>query len=496
MRRATLFLLLASLVLPARGQSRVSPFVPVASANPWVDDYSGVSAMCDYKRWGTYNVHDPACIRVGDTYYMYSTDAIFRMDSSAVKREGLPFGYVQVRKSRDLVHWEFVGWAFREMPAAAVAWVKEQNDGRGAVNVWAPYVTRHGDTFRMYFCLSAFGKQTSCIGLAEASSPEGPWVVKGDVVRTKTGDVMNAIDPSVVTDAATGEAWMHYGSYFGGLHAVRLDAGTGLPVVAGDQGHLVARRFNGKKNNIEAPEIIYHPGLKKYFLFVSYDPLMTTYNVRVGRSSSPAGPFLDYAGNDLAAEQDDFPLLTYPYRFDNHPGWAGTGHCGVFDDGQGNYYMAHQGRLSPWNQLMVLHVREIKWTTDGWPVVSPERYAATPREDIAGGRLAGEWEVIALTGIVPERDLEAGQVVRGEIALRGNEKATSVHVTLNADGSLGGAWTGTWRFENGRLRATTGEGETLLAEVWTGQDWENETRTLLFSGLNAVGCSVWGKKIK
>ena len=52
-------------------------FVPVPSPNPWVDDYTALSSMENYKQWGTYNVHDPACKKIGDTYYMYSTDAIF-----------------------------------------------------------------------------------------------------------------------------------------------------------------------------------------------------------------------------------------------------------------------------------------------------------------------------------------------------------------------------------------------------------------------------------
>jgi alpha-N-arabinofuranosidase len=469
--------------------------VPEPAPNPWPDDYTGVSAMKEYKRWGTYNVHDPACILVGDTYYAYSTDAIFRMDSAAVKQAGLPFGYVPIRRSKDLVHWEFVGWAFRSIPAEATAWVKQQNMGWGASNVWAPYVVRYKNKFRMYYCVSAFGRQTSYIGLAEAASPEGPWQPKGCVVKTKTGDVMNAIDPSVVVNPENGETWLHYGSFFGGLHVVQLNPATGLTLRANDQGHLVARRFDGKKNNIEAPEVIYHPGLKKYFLFVSYDPLMTTYNVRVGRSDTPQGPFVDYFGHDMADERDDFPVLTYPYQFENHPGWAGTGHCAVFGDAKGNFFMAHQSRLSPMNQLMVLTVREIKWTADGWPVVSPERYAATPGAAIAGEQLAGEWEVIVLTGQVPERPLEAGQVVRNEVFLRQNERVSSKRIILHADGSMTGAWEGTWSFEAGTLRVRHGETALSLA-VWPGQDWENEKKTVLFSGLNASGCSVWGKKRK
>ena len=48
-------------------------FVPVPSPNPWVDDYTALSSMENYKQWGTYNVHDPACKKIGDTYYNVSS---------------------------------------------------------------------------------------------------------------------------------------------------------------------------------------------------------------------------------------------------------------------------------------------------------------------------------------------------------------------------------------------------------------------------------------
>jgi len=31
--------------------------------------------------------------------------------------------------------------------------------------------------------------------------------------------------------------------------------------------------------------------------------------------------------------------------------------------------------------------------------------------------------------------------------------------------------------------------------VFAGHDWENNTETLLFTGLDQNGCSVWGKKV-
>lgn len=41
--------------------SAPTAFVPVPSPNPWADDYTALSSMENYKQWGTYNVHDPAC---------------------------------------------------------------------------------------------------------------------------------------------------------------------------------------------------------------------------------------------------------------------------------------------------------------------------------------------------------------------------------------------------------------------------------------------------
>jgi arabinan endo-1,5-alpha-L-arabinosidase len=370
--------------------NRPASFSPRPAANPWKDDYRSVSKMEDYRKWGPYNVHDPACKQWGDYYYIFSTDAIFAENRAEAEKNGVPLGFIQVRRSKNLVNWEYLGWAFPEIPAEAVEWVRNHSDGRGATNIWAPYMIRYNDIYRLYFCVSAFGRKTSYIGLAESASPEGPWVQKGCVVKTNDKSVMNAIDPSIIADPETGKWWMHYGSFFGGLFCVELDPATGLPLKDGDQGHLIARRANYTKDNLEAPEIIYHPELKKYYLFVSYDPLMTTYNVRVGRSDSPEGPFTDFTGQDMKDTVNNYPVLTAPYQFDSHPGWAGTGHCAVLRTDRGEYFMFHQARLSPHNMLMVLHVRRVFFNSDGWPVVSPERYAGISSRRFTEDDLAGE----------------------------------------------------------------------------------------------------------
>jgi arabinan endo-1,5-alpha-L-arabinosidase len=285
---------------------------------------------------------------------------------------------------------------------------------------------------------------------------------------------------------------------------VELDPATGLTKQAEDQGHLIARRANYREDNQEAPEIIYQPKTDKYYLFTSYDPLMTTYNVRVGYADNAEGPFYDFKGQLLTDTVNHLPVLTAPYRFQHHPGWAGTAHCGLIDAGDGRYFMCHQGRLSPDHQMMDLHVREVFFTETGWPVVSPERYAGTEPRTFNPADLAGEWEIVRVKEPEHPRQLEAGQILGGEGGLRPGEQACSQAYTLADDGSLtltvdGKAQAaGQWAFNSRKQLLTLHLSDETVGQliVFAGHDWENEQETVLFTGLDADGCSVWGKRVK
>ena len=492
--KAAIFMAATALVVSGCQKERM-PLQPSDHPNPWIDNYESLSSMADYQSWGTYNVHDPSCRKVGDTFYMYSTDAIYKENREEAVKAGVPLGYIQVRKSTDLVNWKFVGWAFPEIPQEAVSHVRRNAGGEGATNIWAPYLTEYNGKYRLYYCVSAFAKSVSYLGMAESDSPEGPWTQKGCVVKTDSLSVMNAIDPSII-QAENGEHWMVYGSYFGGLYALQLNPETGLALKAGDQGHCIARRANGKKDNIEAPEIIYNPEFKQYYLFVSYDPLMTTYNVRVGRSDSPSGPFIDIQGQDMREETNNFPILTHPYRFDNHPGWAGTAHCGVINN-NGTFFMMHQGRLSPENLMMDLHLRRMYWTKEGWPVVSPERYAGIQDTTFISSDFIGEWEIILIRDSKYVRNLSAGQILWGEGELQEDEVCVSVHYKLQPDGSIIGEQPGKWNYSPATgLTLQIGDEELQGLIPHMGQDWENQKKTILLTGIEKHGFSVWGKRVK
>ena len=96
---------------------------------------------------------------------------------------------------------------------------------------------------------------------------------------------------------------------------------------------------------------------------------------------------------------------------------------------------------------------------------------------------------------MPLRDLEAGQILWGENHLKSEEVNRSVVVRLSKDYSISGEMTGSWSYQNGILKLKLHD-KTTEVQAFAGQDWENEKKTLLFTGLNDKGYSIWGKRIK
>jgi arabinan endo-1,5-alpha-L-arabinosidase len=448
--------------------------------NSITDTYDAVAAFTYYSKWGSYNVHDPSVKKFGDYYYSYSTDVGYGTD--------VPPG-LQIRKSKDLVEWKYVGWVFKTLPAKGAKFIQDAG-GTAFNSLWAPYVMKVGSEYRLYYSLSSAKARLSVIGMATASNPEGPWTEKDIVVTSKdNSDIQtNAIDPTVVTTPG-GELFMYYGSAWDGIYILQLDPSTGLALNANDKGKRIANRgFTGGKynGNIEGAEVIYNAALNKYFLFIAYDWLQTKYNVRVCRADNPKGPFLDYNGVDANTNVDHGPMILAPYKFDNHAGWQGVAHCGVFDDGAGQYFMAHQGRPVVNSYFMDLHVRKIFWTTDGWPVVSPERYAWEDNSNVAQADITGAWERIKFGyTVVPGYGTE--QVSPD---LQG-----SVPLSIDAAGTLNGDAANTWTYNAPWLQMKWSDGTTEKVFVQKGRDWENKkANSFIFSGLNNNGVAVWGKK--
>lgn len=490
------------------------------TAPTYADDYSAIASWSDRSKWNLANVHDPTVAYDGEYYYMYGTDASYG-------NAHVGHGHFPYRRSKDLVNWEFLGMAMSETPA----WVLDSlNDMRERVGLapvtepsyghWAPVVRKVGDKYRMYYSIvvdnyiqtgrpatTAFDGswgERAFIGMMETTSlKDNNWTDRGMVVcsvsdrgtnwaRSSVNDwsayfKWNAIDPSYV-ETGDEKHWLIYGSWHSGIVALSINPNTGLPYkleTLDDYGVRIARRENSDANRWQAQEgaeIIYNPDFNMYYLFLAYDELSVAYNTRVARSTSITGPWKGIDGKDITQGGECWPMLTHPYKFNLHSGWVGMSHCAVFqNETTKEWYYASQGRLPEntggnafSNAIMMGHVRHIRWTEDGWPVVMPERYAAVPESVIRTNNLEGSWQNISM-----------------EYQYKQQQAATTL--TLGADGKATGALTGDWSYDEDKRILTIG---TLKLCVEWGLDWEATERkpTIVYSGLTATGRPVWGKK--
>ncbi|MFM8449977.1 MAG: arabinan endo-1,5-alpha-L-arabinosidase [Haliscomenobacter sp.] len=446
------------------------------------DDYSDLAAADKVYQWGSHNVHDPSILFDGQYYYCYSTDAAYGVSI----KPG-----IQIRRSKDLIDWQFIGWVFSDVPEQAASYIRQQG-GVPNRGLWAPYALKVGKEFRLYYSLSSTPKpRLSTIGLATAPTAVGPWTPRALVVSS-TDDATtqtNAIDPSVLVDTASGRQFLYYGSAWDGIYMLELDPVTGLAQKGGSRGRRIAQRGFTKgvpNGNIEGAEIIYNPEFQKYYLFISYDWLQTKYNVRVGRADTPEGPFLDIHGEDINLEKDHAPMALAPYKFNDHAGFQGVAHCAVFNQNE-TFFIAHQARPAFNSFFMNLHVRTLLWTPNGWPVASPERYAAISQVPaIVASELEGAWEYIDFNyRIVPGYDKE-------QIS---PDMQTSVRLVLEKDGFVGTSSEAKWSLADDLLTIIWSDNRKDLLRVARGWDWEKKQNTLVFAGLNPNGYPVWGKKI-
>ncbi len=492
------------------------------------DNYTGISSWSKRDQWNLANVHDPTVMKADDGYYyMYQTNASYG-------NVHVGNGLFLARRSRDLVNWEFIGAALPSVPA----WVKTKlNEMRVAQGLdpiespsyayWAPVARRvSAGKYRLYYCVvinnsiqtgvakgnfDGSWSERAFIGLAETADPAGNvWEDKGYVVCSSTDRGLdwsrssqsdwsgyfkwNAIDPTYTITPA-GEHWLIYGSWHSGMVALQLDGATGKPLKAlgdpwdidalPDYGRMVATRTIGNRwQGSEAPEVVYNPATDYYYMFLAYDAVSVSYNTRVVRSRSITGPYLGINGTDVTEGGNAFPVVTHPYKFNDSYGWVGISHCAVFDDGDGNWYYASQGRLpenisgiNASNAVMLGHIRSIRWTADGWPLVMPERYGAVPKVEIKESELIGNWEHI-------------------DLAYSYGKQKESTTMTLGADHKItAGAWKGAaWSYDKTR-QVLTANGVDLYLQRET--DWEAtpRTHTIVYAGYT-TSTTYWGKKIK
>ena len=297
-------------------------------------------------------VHDPVIIRQDSTYYVFCTGQGITAFSSPDKK-----------------HWKQLMPVFATPPEWAV---KSVAGFKG--HIWAPDISYHNGQFYLYYAVSAFGKNTSCIGLAtnktlDPSASNFNWIDHGKIIQSVPGrDMWNAIDPNLIIDE-NNIAWMAFGSFWNGIKLVKLDS-TLMAVAQPETWYTIASRkrsatladTDAGDAAIEAPFIYKHRNY--YYLFTSFDYCCrgekSTYKMMVGRCEKVMGPYIDKDGVALNAGGGSVVL-------EGNKNWYGVGHNAVAAFNGIDYLIFH-GYDAADKGKSKLRIEKLLWQ-NGWPVV-------------------------------------------------------------------------------------------------------------------------------
>ncbi len=471
----------------------------------------------------------------------------------------------------DFANFDAHGWQDKGSSVAGNQWAPDIIYNK-TMKKWCMYMSLNGD----HWC--------SSIVCLTSDKIEGPWMYQGPVVCSgfqgkyehnsyaATGDWEmtdlaiatgasslparynvsdkwgtywpNCIDPCVFYDDDD-NLWMSYGSWSGGIFMLKLDKTNGLrdytytypyevsgkSVTPGSaNANTTSDPYFGKKiagGYYVSGEASYIQKIgKNYFLFMSYGSLTSAggYQMRVFRSASPTGPYVDcltstgigaiYSVYKLNfgsnATRDEGVKLFGNYQWDTMPvAELAQGHNSAMVDEKGRAMLVYHTRFNDGTEGHQVRVHQLFTNQDGWLVAAPYEFSGETytAEDIAAQQLysatdvAGDYQLIA-------------HPYRQNTAAKAYEKPVTIH--LNADGTITGAYTGSWALVSGTSYVNltlngvaTGKTSVTFKGVLTEQtiDYTN-IKALCFTALSSSdgkatsggaslqtrGLCVWGSK--
>ncbi len=414
----------------------------------------------DPEKIGLWFTHDPAIYRdpVTKDYFIYGTGAM-----------GL--------RSKDMLMWEKIGSVVTGVPKEAKEWTNSEA-------IWAPDIVKVGDEYRLYCSNSSWGVQQSCIFLAVSDKAEGPFEPRGVVLKTSDKLSTNAIDANIITDVENGDMYMVYGSFWGGIHILKLDKETGL---AGEDGvgKCLACRPSWLSTGIEGPYMIYNPKTEYYYLFVSYGSLKMDYQVRVGRSKSVLGPFVDYAGRELTDMDDPDnsvgQMVFCGYTWNDGIAYMAPGHNSVLYDFDDQWYLVchiREKNFTAEPEPSTMQIRKMLWSEDGWPILCAQPYSGEIMQDIPREYVEGRYERIDLAKTLPQ----------------GIQTAVPMKLEFENDYYECCSIQGTWEYADNQVTIKYGPhtDKAYIMAVW---DHEKNQPTVALCGMTEKGVPFWAKRV-
>lgn len=346
-----------------------------------------------------YWTHDPSIIKSGDHYYVFSTG-----------------DELEIRRSTDLYDWEHLGSVLDEIPG----WIQTQIPG--VSNLWAPDVTYHNGKYYINYSGSTWGSNTSAIALLSnvtlnPADVNYEWVDEGEIISNDGSEFYNTIDGAFLKDPS-GQMWLSFGSFWGGIKLTSLDSTTLKPDTPGPTLYDIAWRPS-PPHAIEAPYVIYRNGY--YYLFVNWDfccdGASSTYKIMMGRSTNVTGTYR--AMNGVSMEDGGGTLL-----IGSGDRWKGPGHASIVKV-NGRDFLSHHAYDADNGGAHALRIKYLNWDANQWLVLGD--YVTGPIAP-QGGTLA-HW------------DFEDGTVGQ-ELADNPSEDIVNGYLIYGYDADLGPQYSG------------------------------------------------------
>ena len=379
-----------------------------------------------------------------------------------------------------------------------------------------------------------------------------------------------AIDPEFIYDIATGKLVTYivgttacygvlYGSWKGGLAVIFVDAETFKPVctvsgtslydgktyavgdvmdapcdsINGNQGIRVA---GGNGTAYEGAQLVYNSDVKRYYLFVSMGDLGYEYRVGVGRSDVVESftpetlptAFLDPSGRDMNAVTDIPGDSMYYHNvggkiigaqaLQGEYGFTAPGGLSIWRDNRGKILFANHARtnyMESWHFMLQIH--QLFFTADGWPVLNQNDFyndyahlTADGTESLAPlskKEICGVYDAVLTVRNSERGNIESFDGTTKAFSLADGNVTESCELELCADGSIRGAYSGSWTLSRDgySIALTLETNEHAPLGEFTGYalhavDWARKAgarRTITFTTVDASGrCGeyFWGNK--
>lgn len=441
--------------------------------------------------------------------------------------------------------------------APSFAWAGyNDQDSSGGHSVWAPgpiyndaYVWADGSTgaYMLYYCTSSTYIR-SAIGFGVSKSVTGPYeyvdtilysgftsgsnpITTTSQLGTKTVDTWyrntnipelidngilsgtrsswftgnggfnnnsfpNAIDPALTYDAS-GNLWMSYGSWSGGLFNLQIDRATGKPIHPGTDSGNTDRYFGTKiaggfGKSGEAPFIVYDASAGYYYLYLTYGWLGVDggYHMRVYRSTNINGPYTDAAGNPAVYASSSVNQANHGVKlFGNYNlsglpmGYKSGGHNSALIDTDGMRYLVYHTRFNNGTEFHEVRVHQQYLNADKWPVTAVYEFlgSSISNAGYSMSDMSGTYQYINM-------GLDAATSNVGMLPTQS--------VTLNANATISGAVTGSWSHTPGSYHVTMVIGGVTYKGVFFKQrnELSSHNEVMTFSLIGSNNQAIWGSK--